>query len=72
MSRAFVKEDLEPPEPEKLGRYRAFRYVGLDDVELEPAFSSDELFAVIRWARGRPSGAFVVRDAAGIKLADVK
>lgn len=71
MSRAFVKEDLEQPEPEKHGRYRAFRYVGLDDVEPEPSFSSDELFVVIQWARSRPSGAFVVRDVDGVKLAEV-
>jgi hypothetical protein len=72
MSRAFVKEDLEQPEQEKHGVFRAFRMVGLDEVEAEPTFSSDDLFAVIVWATSRPSGAFVVRDADGVKLAEVQ
>lgn len=72
MSRAFIKEDLEQPEPEKHGAFRAFRMVGLDDVEAEPTFSSDDLFAVIAWATSRPTGAFVVRGAEGVKLAEIR
>jgi hypothetical protein len=71
MSRAFIKEDLEQPELEKPAAFRAFRMVGLDEVEANPTFSSDDVFAVIAWATSRPSGAFMVRDADGVKLAEI-
>ncbi len=72
MSRAFIKEDLEQPEQEKHAAFRAFRVVGLNEVEPAPTFSSDDLLAVIVWATSRPSGAFVVRDADGVKLAEIR
>lgn len=72
MSRAFVKEDSQAPEPERLGAYRAFREVGLDELEPEPSFSSDDLLVVIRWASARPTGRYLIRDPDGVHLAEVK
>jgi hypothetical protein len=72
MSRAFIKEDSEAPEPERLGAYRALREVGLDELEPEPSFSSDDLLTVIRWAASRPTGRYLIRDADGTNLAEIK
>jgi hypothetical protein len=72
MSRAFVKEDSQAPEPERLGAYRAWREVGLDELESEPAFSSDDVLEVIRWAASRPTGRYLIRDANGVNLAEIK
>ena len=60
------------PEPERPGAFRAFREVGLDELELEPAFSSDDLIAVIRWASSRPTGRYLIRDADSVNLAEIK
>ncbi len=72
MSRAFIKEDSQAPEPERLGAYRALREVGLDELEPEPSFSNDDLLIVIRWAASRPTGRYLIRDADGINLAEIK
>jgi hypothetical protein len=72
MSRAFVKEDSQAPEPERLGAFRAWREVGLDELEPEPSFSSDAFLEVIRWASNRPTGRYVIRDADGLNLAEIK
>jgi hypothetical protein len=48
MSRAFVKEDSQAPELEKVGEYRA--YWGLSRSEVEPSimFSSNDLLETIK------------------------
>ncbi len=72
MSRAFVKEDSQAPEPERPRAYRAFREVGLDELEPEPSFSSDDLLAVISWAASRPTGRYLIRDAENTNLAEIR
>jgi hypothetical protein len=52
MSRAFVKEDVDVPEPEKIYEFRV--YWGTSRFEIEPAvvYSSPNLADVLRWAEG--------------------
>ncbi len=70
MSRAFIKEDVDVPEPEKIYEFRVFS--GRSRFELEPKvlFSSDHLAQVLRWAEGQ-LGYYQIRDATGKMLAEV-
>jgi hypothetical protein len=70
MSRAFVKEDVDLPEAERVYEYRA--YSGKSRFEIEPGvlFSSNNLVEVLSWAEGQ-LGYYQVRDAAGKMLAEV-
>jgi hypothetical protein len=70
MSRAFVKEDVDIPEPQKVYEFRA--YWGTSRFEIEPSvvYSSDNLADVLRWAEGQ-LGYYQVRDVAGKVLAEV-
>jgi hypothetical protein len=70
MSRAFVKEDVDVPEPEKIYEFRA--YWGMSRFEIEPAvvYSSPDLADVLRWAEGQ-LGYYQVRDATGTMLAEI-
>jgi hypothetical protein len=71
VSRAFIKEDNQAPEPEKVGEYRA--YWGLSRSEVEPSikFSSDDLLEVIKWAYSRMGGFYLLLDAKGTLMAEV-
>jgi hypothetical protein len=70
MSRAFVKEDVEVPEPEKIYEFRVYR--GMSRFNIEPAvvYSSPDLSEVLRWAEGQ-LGYYQIRDGAGKMLAEV-
>jgi hypothetical protein len=70
MSRAFVKEDVDVPEPEQVYEFRA--YWGTGRFELEPVvvYSSPYLTDVLRWAEGQ-LGYYQIRDSAGKMLAEV-
>ena len=70
MSRAFVKEDVDVPEPEKVCEFRA--YSGRSRFEIEPnvVYSSDNLTDVLRWAEGQ-LGYYQIRDNVGRMLAEV-
>jgi hypothetical protein len=70
VSRAFIKEDVDVPEPEKIYEFRV--YWGTSRFELEPAvvYSSSNLAEVLRWAEGQ-LGYYQIRDAAGKILAEV-
>jgi hypothetical protein len=70
VSRAFIKEDVDLPEAEKVYEFRA--YSGKSRFEIEPGvlFSSNDFGAVLSWAEGQ-LGYYQVRDAAGKMLAEV-
>lgn len=70
MSRAFVKEDVDLLESEKVYEFRA--YSGKSRFEIEPhvLFSSNDLAEVLGWAEGQ-LGYYQVRDSAGRMLAEV-
>ena len=70
VSRAFIKEDVDVPEPQKVYEFRA--YVGRSRFELElvVVFSSDYLPDVLRWGQGQ-LGYYQIRDSAGKMLAEV-
>jgi hypothetical protein len=70
MSRAFVKEDVDVPEPEKIYEFRV--YWGTSRFEIDPSvvYSSPDLADVLRWAEGQ-LGYYQIRDAAGTMLAEV-
>lgn len=68
MSRAFVKEDVDLPEAEKIYEFRVF--AGRSRFEIEPVvvYSSDHLAQVLRWAKGQ-LGYYQIRGSAGKMLA---
>ncbi len=68
MSRAFVREDAGPPEPDAVGQYRAYedKVVGF-----LPAHSDDDFLTVLHWVLARPNGCYQVRDANGVLLAEI-
>jgi hypothetical protein len=70
MSRAFVKEDVDVPEAEKIYEFRV--YSGTSRFEIEPVvvYSSNNLTDVLRWAEGQ-LGYYQIRDAVGKMLAEV-
>lgn len=71
MSRAFVKEDNQTPELEKAGEFRALWGLSRSQIEAEIKFSSDDLMEVIRWARSRIGGFYLLLDATGTILGEV-
>jgi hypothetical protein len=71
MSRAFVKEDNQTPELEKSGEFRALWGLSRSQIELDVKFSSDDLMEVIKWARSRIGGFYLLLDAAGTILGEV-
>jgi hypothetical protein len=70
MSRAFVKEDVELPEAEKVYEFRVYSGRSRFEIEHRVLFSSDNLSEVLRWAEGQ-LGYYQVRDASGSVLAEV-
>lgn len=70
MSRAFIKEDVDVPEPEKVYEFRV--YAGRSRFEIEPTvvYSSNDLSEVLSWAEGQ-LGYYQVRDSSGKMLAEV-
>ncbi len=71
MSRAFIKEDNQAPELEKAGEFRALWGLSRSEIELEIKYSSDNLMDVIKWARSRIGGFYLLIDAAGKILGEV-
>jgi hypothetical protein len=71
MSRAFVKEDNQTPELEKSGEFRALWGLSRSQIELDVKFSSDDLMEVIKWARSRIGGFYLLLDATGTILGEV-
>ncbi len=66
-----MKEDIQTPEPEKIGEYRALWGLSRGEIESEIKFSSDDLLDVIRWARSRIGGCYLLLDTAGTILGEV-
>jgi hypothetical protein len=71
MSRAFIKEDNQTPELEKAGEFRALWGLSRSQIEAEIKFSSDDLMDVIKWARSRVSGFYLLIDGVGTVLGEV-
>jgi hypothetical protein len=71
MSRAFVKEDNQTPELEKVGEYRALWGLSRSEVEPSIKFSSDDLLEVVKWAYSRVNGFYLLLDAKGTVMAEV-
>lgn len=71
MSRAFIKEDNQTPELEKAGEFRALWGLSRNQIEADIKFSSDDLMDVIRWARSRIGGFYLLIDATGTILGEV-
>jgi hypothetical protein len=71
MSRAFIKEDNQIPELERAGEFRALWGLSRSQIELDVKFSSDDLMEVIKWARSRIGGFYLLLDAAGTILGEV-
>lgn len=70
MSRAFVKEDVDLPEAEKVYEFRAYSGRSRFEIEHRVLYSSDNLADVLRWAEGQ-LGYYQIRDAGGRMLAEV-
>jgi hypothetical protein len=70
MSRAFIKEDVDVPEPKKIYGFRAYWGTGRFEIEPVVVYSSPNLADVLRWAEGQ-RGYYQIRDAAGTMLAEV-
>jgi hypothetical protein len=70
MSRAFVKEDVDVPDAEKIFEFRAYRGMSRFDIDTGVVYSSPDLADVLRWAEGQ-LGYYQIRDAAGTMLAEV-
>lgn len=71
MSRAFVREDVSPPEPEPVGAFRVLWSVSLASREREIVHSGDDLLEIMRWARTQRRGFYEVRDAKNTVLAEI-
>jgi hypothetical protein len=71
MSRAFVKEDNQTPELEKVGEYRAYWGLSRSDIESEIKFSSNNLLEVIKWVREKTNGFYLLIDANGTVMGEV-
>jgi hypothetical protein len=71
MSRAFVKEDNQAPELEKAGEFRALWGLSRSEIEPDIKFSSDDLMDVIKWARSRIGGFYLLINASGTILGEV-
>ena len=71
MSRAFIKEDDQTPELEKAGEFRALWGLSRSQIEIDIKFSSDDLMEVIKWARSRVGGFYLLIDAVGTILGEV-
>jgi hypothetical protein len=70
MARAFIKEDAEVPEREKLYEFRAYRGMSRFDLEPQVVYSSNDFSDVLQWAEGQ-LGYYQIRDGAGKMLAEV-
>jgi hypothetical protein len=71
VSRAFIKEDNQTLELEKAGEFRALWGLSRSQIEPDIKFSSDDLNAVIKWARLRIGGFYLLVDAVGTILGEV-
>jgi hypothetical protein len=71
MSRAFIKEDNQTPELERAGEFRALWGLSRSEIESEIKFSSDDLMDVIRWARSKIGGFYLLIDAVGTILGEI-
>ncbi len=71
MSRAFIKEDSLAPEPEKVGKFRAYWGLSRTELDSEIAFSDDDLLEVISWARTRMGGYYLLLDGNGNVMGEV-
>jgi hypothetical protein len=71
MFRAFVKEDNQTPELEKIGKYRALFGLSRSPVETSIKFSKDDLLETIKWAYSRINGYYLLLDAKGTVMAEV-
>jgi hypothetical protein len=70
-SRAFVKEDSQAPELEKIAEFRAYWGLSRTDLDPEIVFNNDDLFEVIKWARSRIGGFYLLLDATGAVMGEV-
>ena len=71
MSRAFVKEDVQPPDREPEGALRVLWSVGPSSQERELVNSGDDLLELMHWAATRPRGFYQVRDGENTVLAEI-
>ncbi len=70
MSRAFIKEDVDVPEAEKVYEFRAYQGMSRFDIDMSVVYSSNDLSDVLSWAEEQ-LGYYQIRDSAGAMLAEV-
>jgi hypothetical protein len=66
-----MKEDNQAPELEKAGEFRALWGLSRSEIEPDIKFSSNDLMDVIKWARSRIGGYYLLLDKVGTVLGEV-
>ena len=70
MSRAFIKEDIQIPEAEKLQEFRVYWGLARHKLEMDVVYSSDDLLDALQWAQMQ-KGYYQIRDSVGKMLVEL-